>query len=1071
MENFNSSKPEVAKKKRRLCPDRKSVRPQVLFVAPQNQHPIPSPKHGSIYQPQEIAEYLSNENLSNKSRSENIEYIIKRKLIPIKRTALYDLLNRYRAGKSIRNTWNAPGRSRLLEDPDIQAITSELINTNGSSIGAQIVEEKIKEVQESNVRRDGLVPIMNSDKMKRTSVSNYMALIAHQPGISICRKVIDKTTSRYTAENSLISAMSLLCIIAATHFMVVPHMISDIYNEVKECAKGVRTLFDMVCKVHNNLPIFVAHPHLVMSSDDTVQYIFEGKGEKDEPYRLVSSQSQKEAGTRAKYKVNNSKHMHGMRVKLTYTFSAAGTNAPIFVTVTGLTEREMPKDDCIQVMIPGLSVGGGGVTLGNNVMGALLFMRGTEGMEAARYRIYRDTILLPFIQQTRNEFHGLKPGDFIPNELTAVCWCDGDLSQIQTIVQEQCLEIYRQHKIIANKQNPGRTGTEQPADLTKTFRLQKLLEHNFTLIDVPAERHPMKKSVSKALATLRSEGRLILKPNKSRAIIDFVSSLPEKTCKTTTRDNILEGFIQPGYIDSKKLRYPDLNKILSTCRRNPTAGEYALCIEKFPLLMQIVLEKGHIEDSVFEELGFPIDKDPEGNEVRRLAGIQQESRQRAKILTIKHQNDLRFAVITQVESERKRKAQDKIDILQNKIILNEACERKICGMLGKMDVQREYMAQATHEILFNLYVDELTAFILARKDDVSKSKLPKKRIIGDAILGEHNLIKIAFDIRSLPIILSLEPTATEICTHNEGGSTSSEINTHLLCVNSSGDADSNFNKASALLENNTWIEKVDLCFNPHKKMNVVNVSCELKLKADNIQRLLAAHLHRHLNFRVTNANKRKHWSFEWAAKNLHCIAAIMARYDLIKNDVLALDESATLLRSCTKFIKVGVDQANMHGAYLYFDTNDEKWIRSGKTTGNPFSKRNAAHARSAKQSILTSTFYRRYPSIERNVEQTCASSRKGYFENLEQYVALGFEIGNSRVEKILTNITQGESMFLFSKEEIQSITKMKKRGVNTWESKCVDVIAYLIELAFDIAISPLDNVSDNPGFESCHGMW
>ena len=44
----------------------------------------------------------------------------------------------------------------------------------------------------------------------------------------------------------------------------------------------------MVCKVHRNLPIFVAHPHLVMSSDDTVQYIFEGKGEKDEPYRLVS---------------------------------------------------------------------------------------------------------------------------------------------------------------------------------------------------------------------------------------------------------------------------------------------------------------------------------------------------------------------------------------------------------------------------------------------------------------------------------------------------------------------------------------------------------------------------------------------------------------------------------------------------------------------------------------------------------------------------------------------------------------------------------------------------------------
>ena len=69
----------------------------------------------------------------------------------------------------------------------------------------------------------------------------------------------------------------------------------------------------------------------------------------------------------------------------------------------------------------------------------------------------------------------------------------------------------------------------------------------------------------------------------------------------------------------------------------------------------------------------------------------------------------------------------------------------------------------------------------------------------------------------------------------------------------------------------------------------------------------------------------------------------MGRYDLAKDDVYALDENATLLRSSSKFIKVGQDEANMHGAYLYFDKNDEKWIRSGKTTGNPFSFRNEAH--------------------------------------------------------------------------------------------------------------------------------
>ena len=161
----------------------------------------------------------------------------------------------------------------------------------------------------------------------------------------------------------------------------------------------------------------------------------------------------------------------------------------------------------------------------------------------------------------------------------------------------------------------------------------------------------------------------------------------------------------------------------------------------------------------------------------------------------------------------------------------------------------------------------------------------------------------------------------------------------------------------------------------------------------------------------------------------------------------------------------------MHGAYLYFDNNDEKWIRSGKTTGNPFSFRNEAHAKSAEKEILTTTFYRRYPSRDRTTDTTSSSGRKGYFENLVQYAALGFEIGNQEVEKFLTNTEKGESMFLFSKEEVEKINNMKKRGANTWELKCIDMIAYLIELVFDVAILPLDNVSENPGFESCHGMW
>ena len=51
IENFNTKQPEVAKKKRGLCPDQKSVRLQILFATPNKPHPIFSPKNGTIYPP------------------------------------------------------------------------------------------------------------------------------------------------------------------------------------------------------------------------------------------------------------------------------------------------------------------------------------------------------------------------------------------------------------------------------------------------------------------------------------------------------------------------------------------------------------------------------------------------------------------------------------------------------------------------------------------------------------------------------------------------------------------------------------------------------------------------------------------------------------------------------------------------------------------------------------------------------------------------------------------------------------------------------------------------------------
>ena len=175
--------------------------------------------------------------------------------------------------------------------------------------------------------------------------------------------------------------------------------------------------------------------------------------------------------------------------------------------------------------------------------------------------------------------------------------------------------------ICANKQNAARSGTEQAADLTKTFKIMQSLQKKVSVSDVPIHRHPMKKLIHSALKGLMDENRLVLKPTKKNAIIDFVASVPDMTSKAVTRDNVIHGFKENGMIDSKLFRFPDFDKMLATCRKDPTDSEYQLCIDSFPHLFKIYQEKGHVDDEVFEQLGFPMDRDVDGTNVSLIRAL------------------------------------------------------------------------------------------------------------------------------------------------------------------------------------------------------------------------------------------------------------------------------------------------------------------------------------------------------------------------------------------------------------------------------------------------------------------
>lgn len=62
-----------------------------------------------------------------------------------------------------------------------------------------------------------------------------------------------------------------------------------------------------------------------------------------------------EKGTNAFLENSN---MNGLRIKLTFTFSANGTCAPLFETVNGLTDKELTcESGFLHAVVPGLCIG------------------------------------------------------------------------------------------------------------------------------------------------------------------------------------------------------------------------------------------------------------------------------------------------------------------------------------------------------------------------------------------------------------------------------------------------------------------------------------------------------------------------------------------------------------------------------------------------------------------------------------------------------------------------------------------------------------------------------------------
>ena len=214
------------------------------------------------------------------------------------------------------------------------------------------------------------------------------------------------------------------------------------------------------------------------------------------------------------------------------------------------------------------------------------------------------------------------------------------------------------------------------------------------------------------------------------------------------------------------------------------------------------------------------------------------------------------------------------------------------------------------------------------------------------------------------------------------------------------------------------------------------------------------------------------WCWKWSERNFGIIAAIMLLLGHVKEDYECFDRTYTLLDDESCFIAIEGSEIEMNeGTYLYFDRNNKEWIRSGKVTSRSFLDRHREHEKRATATMVVksvSRFYKLY--LGRDTEQAKRSKvRRGLWENLALFCAVAIDRNDEEKRDIITMDYERGGLFVYNDNEMKRIKNMNSRSNKSEQEKRVELISYLFELAYDLAISDQHNVSESAGFESCIG--
>jgi hypothetical protein len=132
-----------------------------------------------------------------------------------------------------------------------------------------------------------------------------------------------------------------------------------------------------------------------------------------------------------------------------------------------------------------------------------------------------------------------------------------------------------------------------------------------------------------------------------------------------------------------------------------------------------------------------------------------------------------------------------------------------------------------------------------------------------------------------------------------------------------------------------------------------------------------------------------------------------------------------------------------------------------------FEARHCKHLATSKEEKSSTHFYFMYPLTKG--KRRDRRDKLGCFKHLTQVIAAGFDPTSEPAMHVNKDCKEG-GLLIMTKDDQRWITLCLKKEL-TVVQKFQEVIAYLFEFGYDLALSPENNVSQSPGFESILGIF